>query len=59
MIRFLLGALHLVLVLWCLYDLLKSKRTLEQKILWAIVILIFPLAGPVIYFLISRKIIQM
>jgi hypothetical protein len=57
--RIILGLLHLFLVIWCLFDLFSSKRSIDQKILWAIVILVFPIAGPVIYFLLSRKIIQL
>jgi Phospholipase_D-nuclease N-terminal len=56
--RFILGLIYIGLIVWCLYDLFTSKRSFEQKILWAILVVLFPVAGPVIYYLLSRKIIQ-
>lgn len=58
MIRMLLGFAYLVLILWCIIDLLGSNRTSEQKLIWVIVIILFPLGGPVIYYLLSRKVIK-
>jgi hypothetical protein len=56
--RFILGILYLVLVIWAIYDLLMSNRSLEQKIIWMIVIIVFPVAGSVIYYLMSRNILK-
>ena len=55
--RYLLGLLWLALVIWALVDLFKSNRSTDQKIIWLIVILVFPVAGTIIYYLVSRKVI--
>jgi hypothetical protein len=59
MIRFLIGLVYLILVVWAVVDIIKSNRTGEQKFIWIVVIIFFPLAGPVIYYLISREVIKM
>jgi len=59
MLRFLIGLLYLILVVWAVIDIIKSNRTGEQKFIWIVVIIFFPLAGPVIYYLISRNVIKM
>jgi hypothetical protein len=58
MLRFLIGLLYLILVVWAVIDILKSNRTGEQKFIWIVVIIFFPIAGPVIYYLLSRNIIK-
>ena len=57
MIRFLLGILYFALVIWAVVDLFNSNRSTDQKILWLIVIVLFPLAGSVIYYVVSRRVI--
>lgn len=59
MIRFLIGIVYLVLVVWALIDIIKSTRTGEQKAIWIVVIIFFPVAGSIIYYLISRNVIKM
>jgi hypothetical protein len=59
MIRFLFGLLYLILVVWAVIDILQSNRTGQQKFIWIVVIIFFPVAGPVIYYLLSRDIIKM
>lgn len=59
MIRFLIGALYLMIVVWAVIDILQSHRSSEQKFIWVAVIIFFPLAGAVIYYLISRNVIKM
>jgi hypothetical protein len=59
MIRFLIGIAYLALVVWAVIDIIKSERTGEQKFIWIAVIIFFPFAGSLIYYLISRKIIKM
>lgn len=58
MIRFLFGILYIALIIWAVVDLFNSNRSTEQKIIWFIVIILFPVAGPVIYYLISRQILK-
>jgi len=59
MVRFLIGLIYLVLVVWAVVDIIKSTRTGEQKFIWIVVIIFFPVAGPVIYYLLSRNVIKM
>ena len=56
--RFILGIVYLVLVIWAIYDLLMSNRSTEQKIIWMIVIIFFPVGGSVIYYLLSRNVLK-
>ena len=58
MIRFVVGILYLALVVWAVVDLFNSHRSIDQKLIWLIVIVLFPVAGPVIYYLISRQVIK-
>lgn len=59
MFRFLFPLLYLVLIVYVIVDLFNSNRSTEQKIIWALVIILFPLGGAVIYFLVSRGVIKM
>ena len=56
--RFILGIVYLVLMIWAIYDLLMSNRSTEQKIIWMIVIIFFPVGGSVIYYLLSRNVLK-
>lgn len=48
--------LQLILQVIAIVDLVKQdKLDRNKKILWAIVILIFSLLGPIIYFVIGRR----
>lgn len=59
MFRFLFPLLYLILIVYVIIDLFNSNRSTEQKVIWALVILLFPLAGALIYFLVSRGVIKM
>ena len=59
MIRLLFSLLYIGLIVYVIIDLLNSNRTTEQKLVWALVIILFPVAGAVIYFLISRGVIKL
>ena len=59
MIRFLIGVVYLVLLVWAVIDIIKSNRSGEQKAIWIVVIIFFPVAGSIIYYLISRNVIKM
>ena len=51
----LLGLIVLVLDIVAIVDLLKSAKDTGKKVLWVILILILPLIGMVIYFLVGKK----
>jgi hypothetical protein len=46
--------LPLILWIWALVDCLKSEFKGSNKIVWVIVIIFFPVVGPILYFLIGR-----
>jgi hypothetical protein len=59
MFRFLIPLLYIALIVYVIIDLLGSKRSTEQKLIWALVIILFPVGGAVIYFLVSRGVIKL
>ena len=46
-----LGLLHLVIAIWAILSILKSSASTLAKIIWALVVLIFPIIGLIIWFL--------
>ena len=50
-----LGLLHLVVVVWAAVSILGSRATQGQKVLWILLVLIFPLVGLIIWFLAGPK----
>ena len=55
MLSLIFGLLIAVLDIVALFDVLFSQRTLVEKLLWAIVILMLPLLGLILYLLIGRS----
>jgi hypothetical protein len=49
-----IATIHLVLLVWALWDLLSSRRTGCGIILWIIFIAIAPVLGPILYLLFGR-----
>lgn len=49
--------IQLVLVILALYDLTRPERRVrgDNKVVWALVILLFQMLGPLAYFLIGRE----
>lgn len=52
--RLIFGILWIVLIVYTLMDLLKSNKPTNTKLLWLIVILIAPILGSVLYFVLGR-----
>ncbi len=50
-----LGLVHFILFLIAAFEILNSGKSLGNKLLWLLVIFLFPLVGLVIYFLMGRK----
>ena len=48
------GLLLLLLDIYCLYLILSSRDDAGKKILWVIIVLVLPLIGPLLYFLLGR-----
>ena len=53
--RGLLGLVILVLDIIAIVDCVRSKMSVAKKVIWIIVILILPLIGMILYFLLGRK----
>lgn len=51
----LIGLIILVLDIIAIMELLKSKTNTGKKILWIILIIILPLIGLILYYLLGRK----
>ncbi len=51
----LLGLVVLVLDIIAIVDLFKSAKDTGKKVLWIILILILPLIGMILYFLVGKK----
>jgi len=45
----------LVLLLWALIDILRNEFTGSNKIIWVIIVILIPILGAILYFLIGRK----
>lgn len=54
-LRFIMGILWFILIVYTLQDLLRSKLPTNTKLLWLIVILIAPILGSIIYFVNGRN----
>jgi hypothetical protein len=50
----LLGLLHLILFLIAAFEILAGGKPLLHKILWLLVIFLFPLGGLIIYYIFGR-----
>ncbi|MFC1657865.1 PLDc N-terminal domain-containing protein [Candidatus Omnitrophota bacterium] len=51
----LIGLVVLVLDIIAIVDAVKSKMTSGKKILWIILVLIIPVVGMILYFLVGKK----
>jgi len=50
--------LVIVVDVLAILDVLKRESSNEKRLLWIVIILLLPLAGPIAWYLISRKIIN-
>jgi len=50
-----LGLVILILDIVAIIDVLKSAADTTKKVLWVLVILLFPLLGMILYFVIGKK----
>ncbi|TVQ30519.1 MAG: hypothetical protein EA376_12810 [Phycisphaeraceae bacterium] len=47
--------LVLVIAVLAIINVLQSSKPTEMKALWVIVIIVFPLVGAIVYFLVGRE----
>jgi hypothetical protein len=50
--------LVIVIDVLAILDVLKTESSNEKRLLWIVVILLLPVAGPLAWYLISRRIIN-
>ncbi|MBR2656715.1 PLD nuclease N-terminal domain-containing protein [Yoonia sp.] len=50
-----LGLVHLALVVWAAVSILGSGASQGQKVLWILLVLLFPVVGLIIWFLAGPK----
>ncbi|NNE57256.1 MAG: PLDc_N domain-containing protein [Hellea sp.] len=50
-----LGIIHLVLAIWAILSILKSAASGTEKVLWTLFVLLFPVIGLIVWFLIGPK----
>jgi hypothetical protein len=50
-----IGLIHLILVIWALFDIITSARSLGWKVLWGVIVFLLPCIGLLLYFFIGRK----
>jgi Phospholipase_D-nuclease N-terminal len=58
MIRF-WGLLVLIICVITIIDVWQREHSMEKRLLWTIVILVFPFVGALAWYLVSRKIINL
>ncbi len=51
----LLSIIVLLVAVIVILDILRSKRDLEKKVLWIIVVIFLPLLGSLLYYIIARE----
>jgi hypothetical protein len=39
----------------CVVEILQSNKDFEKKILWIVVVVLLPVLGPILYYLVGRK----
>lgn len=54
MLYTILGIIHLILVVFAGFEILTSSKPLLHKVLWLLLILLLPVIGLVVYFLVGR-----
>jgi len=50
-----IGLIILILDILGIIDVVKSKKSTGQKVLWIVIILVLPLIGLVLYYFLGRK----
>jgi hypothetical protein len=50
-----LGLIHLALVVWAAVSILGSRASDGRKVLWILLVLVFPLVGLIIWFIAGPK----
>ncbi|MEQ8336255.1 MAG: PLD nuclease N-terminal domain-containing protein [Cyclobacteriaceae bacterium] len=49
------GIVAVSLAIWAMLDVIRASMTMNHRILWMILVILFPVVGPLIYFLKGKK----
>jgi hypothetical protein len=53
------GLLVIIIIIIAVVDVWKREHSMEKRLLWTVVIIIFPFLGALAWYLVSRKIINL
>lgn len=53
------GILLLIIIIVAVVDIWKRESSLEKRLLWSVVVIVFPILGALAWYLVSRKIINL
>ena len=55
LIWWILGLAEIILIVYCLIDVISKSKSTGWKVLWVIVIFVFPLVGSILYLLMGKN----
>jgi hypothetical protein len=55
-LEYIIGIILLIVYLIAIIDILKSPMDLVKKIIWIVVVLVLPVIGTILWFLIGKKV---
>jgi membrane protein DedA with SNARE-associated domain len=53
------GLLALIIIVIAVVDVWQREHSMEKRLLWTVVIIVFPFVGALAWYLVSRKIINL
>ncbi len=53
------GILALLIIIIAVVDVWQREHSMEKRLLWTIVIIVFPFLGALAWYLVSRKVINL
>ena len=53
--RSLLGLIHLIIVIVVILNIVKSQESTGSKILWSLIVLVFPLVGLIAWYFLGPR----
>lgn len=53
--EFVLGILHLAAAIWAILNIFQSRESTGKKVLWTLLVLVFPVIGLIVWFFIGPR----
>jgi hypothetical protein len=53
--EFILGILHLAAAIWAILNIVQSRESIGKKVLWTLLVLVFPVIGLIVWFFIGPR----